>query len=93
MVSPEATNTPDFAEIGALVDEQRHRLEMWPELVEALTTMIRVAVLSGVEPEWQHILDDARDALARAKNPPAHDGRDQLYEPSVDRRSVEDLYE
>ena len=87
------TNTADITEIAALVDEQRHRLETWPELVEALTTMIRVAVLSGVEPEWQHILDDARAALARAKNPPASDGRHQAYAPSVDGRSVEDLHE
>ena len=73
--------------------EQRHRLETWPELVDSLTAMIRVAVLSGVEPEWQHILDDARAALARAKGQPAHDGRRQPYAPSTDGRSIEDLYE
>ena len=78
------TNTADLADIAALVDEQRHRLETWPELVGSLTTMIRVAVLSGVEPQWQPVLDEARDS-SRPRQKPA---RSRWSQPPMRRRST-----
>ena len=94
------TNIPDITDIAALVDEQRHRLETWPELVAALDGF--VAWAASFAPNLRDVplrhdgvrcLDEARAALARAKSPPAPEDRHQLYPPSVDRRSVEDLHE